>query len=160
MTSKQLDRALVSRSWRVDKQHRGFFTGGKLSQLDIDGELHLVCWNAEDITVVQLKSGEVVAHIDSEDDGFLAFAVHPSKPVRHYIHYLLSFALLFLSFLWCVVFRSSCLPYISIVCVLFYLFIFISSFFLYSASPNVTSNPLPYPLPDADHHRFQQKWTY
>jgi U3 small nucleolar RNA-associated protein 13 len=71
-------RVAVSRHWRVQRRHKGFFTGGKAA-LSPD-EQTVFCWNAQSVTAVDRRSGTERQHLDSEQDGFSTFAVHPSRP--------------------------------------------------------------------------------
>ena len=111
---------MLSRNWRVNISHRGTFTGlcftlfcyqlfislfiitilsCLLSQI-IGGALclsacqqWLACWNAEDVTLLDIETGQVSLNIQSgayvifqvkktfdggEEDGFSCFALHPS----------------------------------------------------------------------------------
>jgi hypothetical protein len=69
-------RTMLSKVWKVQRTHKGTYTGGKIC-LSSD-QSALACWNAEDVTILDINSGQARRTFDGgEDDGFSCFALHP-----------------------------------------------------------------------------------
>lgn len=69
--------ATLSKSWKVQRQHRGFYTGGKV--VLTTAESHLVCQHGDDLVWTHVGTGQVAATLNVGDgDSILAFACAPN----------------------------------------------------------------------------------
>jgi WD40 repeat protein len=67
---------LLSKTWAVQNSSRSSYTGGKVS-LSHDHRF-LACWNAENVSLLELSSGRVRSTITAgEDEGFTTFSIAP-----------------------------------------------------------------------------------
>lgn len=66
----------LASAFRLLKQHKGCYTGGKVALST--NESFLVCLYSEDIQVLDIEKGEIIRTITAEEDGFMSFAIHPN----------------------------------------------------------------------------------
>jgi tricorn protease-like protein len=67
----------LSKSWKVVRQHRGFYTGGKV--VLSSSNRFLVCLHGEDLCLLELSTGTVAHTVEAESDAILAFALHKNE---------------------------------------------------------------------------------
>lgn len=55
MSAAVVDGVQLSKSWRVTRQHRGFYTGGKVALSA--SERFLACMHGDDLSLLDLRTG-------------------------------------------------------------------------------------------------------